>query len=513
MHSGDDIQRSISGKKRTKGGNVFLDAGIYTFSNIILKALNFLLLPLYTAYLTSTDYGITSIIASFTSVAGILMMLSINNAVMRMYVDVSAAPEKKKEFISTLFTFALLSGVIGIAILTLARGLLTRLFFEGIPFFPIVIYALIGLVAGNVYTLYLSYLRVQQKAMNVATLTISYFFLEMGFNILMIVVFKMGAEGYVLATMLGNAAFALYILVRMSLSGEYRPALNWSYLSASLKYSVPLIPHELSAQIKQLISKTILKQTNTLASVGLYNIASQIGGVTEILMSSFHSAFLPWFYQRMKATKGVSERGDIAIKYGMFTQFSLLCSVALALFSKEACLLLLPNSYREAWPVIPLIASTYSMKTIYYCFISVLFFNKAETRKIFLATLTGAGINVAVAYFAIPIWGMYGSVLAEFVAMVVRIFMIVWFARHQEEDAGFKLNQLLLGYLLSLCATALALIPDYIWDVYAVSAYKAAYKLLVLFVYAGFLLKPHWKKISAVVWRKKNSQDKETQGV
>lgn len=223
MRSTRENQQSMDGKQ--KKSNVFLNAGIYTFSNIILKALNFLLLPLYTAYLTSTDYGITSIIASFTSVAGILMMLCINNAVMRMYVDVSSSGQKRKRFISTLFTFALLSGVVGVLILTLARGFLTSLFFEGIPFFPIVFYALISLVAGNIYTLYLSYLRVQQKAASVAILTIVYFFLHLGFNILLIVVYKMGAEGYVLATMLSNVIFALYIFIRLFLSGEYNSSI------------------------------------------------------------------------------------------------------------------------------------------------------------------------------------------------------------------------------------------------------------------------------------------------
>lgn len=482
----------VSGRQRNR---VFLNAGIYTFSNIILKALNFLLLPLYTAYLTSADYGITSIIASFTSVAGILMMLCINNAVMRMYVDVCESAEKTKSFVSTLFNYILLSGILGITILTIARGLLARLFFEEIPFFPIVFYALISLVAGNVYTLYLAYLRVQQKAASVAIMTVVFFFLHLGLNILLIVILKKGAEGYVLATMISNAAFALFIFITMSFSGTYRPILNLKYLRISLKYSVPLLPHELSSQIKQLISKTILKRTDSLASVGLYNIASQVGSVTEILMSSFHSAFLPWFYQRMKATKGVSDRGDIGVKYRAFTQFSLLCSVALALFSKEACIWFLPQSYREAWPVIPLIASTYSMKTIYYCYISVMFYNKAATKKIFMATLTGAGINTIVAYYAIPVWGMYGSVLAEFVAMVIRIYMIVWFAQHQKEEAGFKLSQLLFGYVLSLCVTALAIFPDYLWGVYAVDAYKIGYKLFILLVYAAILLKPYWKQI------------------
>ena len=39
---------------------------LYTFSSLLAKAVGFLLLPVYTLFLTPEDYGITNLVNSFT---------------------------------------------------------------------------------------------------------------------------------------------------------------------------------------------------------------------------------------------------------------------------------------------------------------------------------------------------------------------------------------------------------------------------------------------------------------
>ena len=67
---------------------VIRNSFIYTTSNILLKACSFLLIPIYTNYLTTDDYGIVSIINSFTSVAIYLIVFSLFSAVFRFYADI-----------------------------------------------------------------------------------------------------------------------------------------------------------------------------------------------------------------------------------------------------------------------------------------------------------------------------------------------------------------------------------------------------------------------------------------
>ena len=53
---------------------------ILAISNVVLKAINFFLLPLYTAYLTPEQLGINDAIANFTSLVYTLLVLSFDAA-------------------------------------------------------------------------------------------------------------------------------------------------------------------------------------------------------------------------------------------------------------------------------------------------------------------------------------------------------------------------------------------------------------------------------------------------
>jgi O-antigen/teichoic acid export membrane protein len=60
---------------------------IYTLGGIITKCFAFFLLPLYTAYLTPEDYGITSIVTTFLNISSFVVSFSLYAAVLRLYVD------------------------------------------------------------------------------------------------------------------------------------------------------------------------------------------------------------------------------------------------------------------------------------------------------------------------------------------------------------------------------------------------------------------------------------------
>ena len=60
---------------------------ILAISNVVLKAINFFLLPLYTAYLTPEQLGINDAIANFTSLVYTLLVLSFDAAFSAFYYD------------------------------------------------------------------------------------------------------------------------------------------------------------------------------------------------------------------------------------------------------------------------------------------------------------------------------------------------------------------------------------------------------------------------------------------
>lgn len=73
---------------------VLFNSGIYTITSIFQKGIGFILLPLFTIYMTSEDYGIVSIVNSFVQVLSLLFTLSLNGAVQRYYYKYKDELEK-----------------------------------------------------------------------------------------------------------------------------------------------------------------------------------------------------------------------------------------------------------------------------------------------------------------------------------------------------------------------------------------------------------------------------------
>ena len=68
---------------------------IYTLGNIINRALGFILIPLYSVYLSTEDYGIISAMTIFISICTIIIFLSLDRAVYRCYFDYKSEEERK----------------------------------------------------------------------------------------------------------------------------------------------------------------------------------------------------------------------------------------------------------------------------------------------------------------------------------------------------------------------------------------------------------------------------------
>ena len=160
----------------TSGKKVVLNSIIYSASGLLIKCFSFFLLPLYTAYLTTEDYGITSIAGSFIRTTEFIVAFSLFSAVLRFFVDLKDEPEKLKRFYGTVVTFVFISGAVFFALFTLFRGALSKYVFQGIDYYPVILICLVSLVFNCQQTVYGNILKSQQKAAKSSILGIAYFF-------------------------------------------------------------------------------------------------------------------------------------------------------------------------------------------------------------------------------------------------------------------------------------------------------------------------------------------------
>ena len=118
----------------------------------------------------------------------------------------------------------------------------------------------------------------------------------------------MGANGVLLATLIVNIGMFIYMLFDLLKNDLITICIDKKILKDALAYSVPLLPHNLSSTIASFASRLFIKDMVTLGTVGLFNIASQFGSITDMIQTAVNTAFQPFFYEKLnKREKGYKE--------------------------------------------------------------------------------------------------------------------------------------------------------------------------------------------------------------
>ena len=478
---------------------------IYTVNDLLLKAFTFFLLPLYTAYLSTEDYGTTNLVNSFTQVSSYIIVFSLFMSVPRFYVEYKQDQEKIKRYFGTMILFSFVSGFGFLLLFVAFNKVLTALVFEGIPFYPVVLVALLGLVFACVYTMYSRILYAMQDAKRVVITSLSFFFVNFGFTFLMVVDKGMGAYGVLLATMITNILFCAYVLIDLTHRKLIVFRIDKAILKETLQYSIPIIPHNISTNIAQLVSRIFINNWFELSVVGLFGLASQFGTLTDIAQSSMNSAFQPWFFSQIK--EGGKERSASVRQMAYaIAWLSGLIFLLIALFSQEVILLFLNPNYRQAWTVVPLCVVTFAVKSAYYPYINLLLYEKKASRLVFITTVSSSLVNIGLSALLIPMLNMYGSSLADIIAMIIRVAVAVIIAR-KFNIVGFRFTSFAKIVLVVVLLSGAGLYLSYTQYMYSVSLLNILLKLLVVALYMGIvayanrmILKRYWN-----IWKAKRA--------
>lgn len=467
----------------------------------MIKCFGLFLLPLYTTYLTTKDYGITNISTSFIHTVAFIVSFSLFSAIMRFYVDLKDDPEKLSRFYGTVVVFVSVSCVVFGAACFLLKDLLEKYIFSGIDFYPVIFVTLISLFFSCQHTVYENILRSQQKALKSSILSIIYFFTTVAMNIIFVVVLKMGAIGVITATAISGAWYTVYFWIDTIRKKEMRLCLDVKLLKPALKYSVPIMPHNLSTYIAVFVSNVLIGNTNTLSGLGVYSVATQFGAMSDTIQNYVNQAYAPWLYEKLKAGED-GYKNTINRIANLLSQVIGLFLIGIALFAHDYITLFVNEAYRGAWKYVVLIVFVYAIKIIYYFYVNVLFYYKKASRMIFIATLSGSLINLGLSFFTIPLWGVYGSILADAIAMFIRVAIIVIMSKHFE-DVGLKVRDFIFNISLTCVFVVLGSLLSYFKYDSTFSILNFAYKVFVVFVYVAILAVKYRKDIKKMILKKR----------
>ncbi len=421
------------------------NTSIYVIGNIIQRAAEFLLLPLWAAFLTPEDYGITGTMAAYTGVLVTILSLGLPSSIARHYYDYLDDPLEQKRYTSSILVFqGLLALAVTIVLCLVGEPLWNLLSDETIPFLPFVVFMLWISFFRSVIQTPTNLYRAEQKAKEFMYVQWGVFLTTTISAIIFVVLLKQGAYGQMLSTVIAAGVMAVVVLF-LVLRRWFVPKISWGHIKEGLKYGLPIVPHTLSAWALSAADRIVLQQFVSLYDIGLYNFGRQISMAMQVLTTAINQAWAPHYYQMM--AKGQNPNNHLIRVVSFYIAgIGGLC-LAATLFMPEFFAIFLPDSYQPG--VIytaPLLVGYFFMGM--YFFASAPLFNFKKTNIIPLLSGGSALINILMNIWLVPTYGAYIAAWNALIGYAILMISSALAARKYQKISYPYLRYVIFMFLL-----------------------------------------------------------------
>ena len=395
----------MSKYKRLLSNTVIL--GIGTFSS---KVLVFLLMPLYTGILSTAEFGVADILTQTANLLIPLAAVGICDGMFRFALDTAQSDDGYSH--TGIFTVGITVVAAGGAV-SLGAVQLLRLFsvFDGYVFL-IAAYV----VCANLHSAVANFVRAQGRTVMFAAQGIVNTVLTIGLNVLFLVVWDMGALGYVLSVVVSDLIVTVGVFVAARLYRYFSlSAFNRDTLKAMLKFSIPYIPTTMMWLITATSDRYIVTAFCGSAENGLYAAAYKLPTLLSLICGVFIEA---WQFSVVKDADETEREGFFTTVFKNYMGVIFMGAAVIIAASKIFTSLLLNESYYESWRYVPVLVIAMAFSALVSFLGSVYFLEKKSVMSM-VTSMAGALVNVGLNFILIPKQGAMGAAVATLISYCV----------------------------------------------------------------------------------------------
>lgn len=415
---------------------------IIFLGKVCTQLISFFLLPLYTGYLSTKQYGIVDLIQTYVRLLVPLLTIELEMGVFRFLIDTRGKEKDTKKVMSNNFTI-----LFGSLLLFTVVYLVVTSFWKIDYRFLILFDIFLCTITGNL----LQVARGFGKTLDYSIACIITGVMTVVLNILLIVFGGLRVSGMVISMAVANGLGALYLFIKLKMYKYFNKKLiNIKLIKSMVKYSAPLVPNSLSWWVVSVSDRSIISVVLGAASNGIYAVSNKF----PTLLSSVFSIFNMSWCESATLHINSSDRDEF---------FSDICNTVVKLFSSLglgliACMpflfpILINAKYDEAFIYIPILAIgvVFNVGVSLY---SSIYIARKMTKEVASTSIMGAIINIVVNVCLIKFIGLYAAAfstaISYFVMMIYRHFDLKKYLNIKYEKGIFIKTILMFCFVVVL---------------------------------------------------------------
>ena len=393
---------------------------IYLISSLIEKGMAFLLIPIYTHYLSTADYGILTIVQSMIAILIIFFTLSLNGAASRYHFD-GKWLYRKIHYGNLFLSVTIISIIVGV-LFYFSSDIIFKLI-GNVPKYPYIYFIFIITYGSAIFGIYQLKLQMEQRAVEYGINNILKFLIASLIAIYLVVYLHKKADGILLGQSVAFIIFLLYIAIRLK-KENIKFNLYKKFLKRNIKYSINLVPHNIAGILMQFLDRFFISNMINLSHAGVYALGGQISSILGVVASAINNATVPVVLKAYKEKnyKLLIDLANISIVV------LVIGAIILSLFSSEIITIISPKSYEKASIVLSTLSFYFVIQMYYFMTSSVLFYEEKATKFVPVATVLSLIFNFIFNYFFIKELGMLGAAIATLLSLILVNYIVIFIA-------------------------------------------------------------------------------------
>jgi O-antigen/teichoic acid export membrane protein len=393
----------------TRVKSLFRNVVIYGMGDVATSVVSLLLLPIFTRYLTPSDYGVITMLLTIEAVTKVLFRWGVDTAFMRLYYDCHDR-QAQQRLASTIFYFLFLVNGGLVAAGMMGAGWLSDTLFHTRAHALLIQLTLANTFVAGFFFIPFQVLRIGERSGQFVALSFTRSAGTIAARLVLVIGLRMGVLGIV------TADVAVTTILTLILSRWYvpllRPVFSRDVLREALGFGLPRVPHSVAQQIIGFADRYFLNAYGTLRDVGLFSIGASFGLALKFFLSAFESAWTPFFLGLMRdrdATRVYSTVSTYVLAL-LVLLVAGVCATAPAVVR-----FFTTPQFHSAAAVTPWIALGVMFQGIYLVGSIGLVITK-RTKVYPVSTGAAAGASVIANLLLIPRYGMLGAAWANAIA-------------------------------------------------------------------------------------------------
>lgn len=389
---------------------LFRNIGLLSISNISSKILAFLIVPIYTAVLTTGEYGIFDVVNTTVNLLVPILTVNISESVLRFSID---EEKERKNVFSTGLLYAIYSLFIVVVLIIINHIFKISKVFENYSvlfFFMFACETFAGLLN--------SFARGIDKVKAVSASEVIRSIAVVCLAILFLLNLKLGIKGYFLAIIIGSAVQIIYLFFAIK---AYRfITFKINKCIEMPKYSIPLVANTVGWWVNNVSDRYIVASICGFSANGVYSVAYKIPAILHTVQTIFNQA---WVLSAVKNFDREDKNGFFIKIYNLYNFFIVFLCSALIAGTKLLAGVLYSNDFYSAWKYAPflLISCVFGAMAGYIGGI----FAALKNSKIYSqSTVIGAVVNIVLNIVLVKLFGIMGAAITTAVS-----YFIVWLIR------------------------------------------------------------------------------------